>query len=162
MAMNAQAFDEQKAQYLRAIFDTIPQPTFIVDEDVGIRDFNTAAEQFLGDNPAAALQRPGGEAFHCIHADRYGCGKAEPCKDCVIRNSVRKAMQGATTCRELHRAELRTGATTVPITLLVTASLLPYTESPRVLLILENVSSLLKLRPSAGHARRSPSPAHAG
>jgi PAS domain-containing protein len=157
--MNPQAFDEQRVQYLRTIFDTIPQPTFIVDDDVVIRDFNTAAEAFLGPSPVSALHRRGGEAFHCIHADQFGCGKAEPCKDCVIRNSVRKAMQGTTTCRELHRAELRTGANTVPITLLVTASLLPYTDSPRVLLILENLTSLRKLRPAA---HRVPRPAHAG
>ena len=39
---------EQKAQYWRSIFDTIPVPTFIVDPELQIQDFNTAAESFLG------------------------------------------------------------------------------------------------------------------
>ena len=52
--------DEQKAQYLRAIFDAIPLPTFIVDSDVRIEDYNTAAEPFLGDEPAVTLHRRGG------------------------------------------------------------------------------------------------------
>lgn len=160
--MNGQATDEHQVQYLRAIFDTIPQPTFIVDEDVMIRDFNTAAEQFLGSEPATALHQRGGEAFHCIHAERYGCGKTAVCKDCVIRNSVRKAMNGTTTCRELHRAELHTGKHTVPISLLVTASLLPYTDTPRVLLILENVTSIMELCRTAAPSRHHPRSVHAG
>src|ERR1051325_2462394 len=98
--MSIQEKQEQKAQYLRAIFDTIPLPTFIVDADVRIQDFNTAAEQFLGPEPAAALYRRGGEALHCIHSEVSGCGKAEVCRDCIIRNGVSKAMTGRSTCRE--------------------------------------------------------------
>jgi hypothetical protein len=35
--------DIEKRPYLRAIFDTIPLPTFIVDDDVRIQDYNAAA-----------------------------------------------------------------------------------------------------------------------
>lgn len=132
--------EEQQAQYLRAIFDTFPHPTFIVDADVQILDFNTAAEQFLGPEPALALHRRGGEAFHCVHAEAKGCGKTEECKDCVIRNSVHHALTGKATHRELHPAELRTPKGQFGIELLVSASLLPYAEPPRVLLVLEDTS----------------------
>ena len=43
--------EEQEAQYLRAIFDAFPHPTFIVDADVQIQDFNTAANNSLVPNP---------------------------------------------------------------------------------------------------------------
>lgn len=155
--MSRQVRDEHKAQYLRAVFDAIPHPTFIVDDDVQILDFNTAAEQFLGTEPASTLHRRGGEAFHCIHAQSDGCGKAESCKDCIIRNSVNKAMTGTATCRELHKARLRSGRGTVSIDLLVTASLLPYTDTPQALLVLEDMTSIIKAHRSEPNPRRSQS-----
>ena len=143
--MNHAATDEFKAQYLRAVFDSIPHPAFIVDEDVRILDFNLAAEPFLGPEPASALHQRGGEALHCLHAGPQGCGKAAHCRDCIIRNSVRKALAGMGVSRELHRAELRTGEGVAPIELLVTTGLLPYTNTPCAMLILEDLSATLAL-----------------
>jgi PAS domain-containing protein len=124
--------EEQKAQYLRAIFDAFPHPTSIVDADVQIQDFNTAAEKFLGPEPALARYRRGGEVLHCIPAEMKGCGKAAPCKDCIIRNSVNRALTGKATHRELHKAELHTPKGKRAIDLFVTSSLLPYAQPPRV------------------------------
>jgi PAS domain-containing protein len=135
--------DEQRIQYLRAIFDAFPVPAFIVDDDVKIHDFNTAAEGLLGPEPAMALHRRGGEVLHCIHSEMQGCGKAEHCRDCVVRNSINKAFATESTCREVHEAELRTPNGVQTIQLLVTASLLPYTEQPRALLILEEAGGKL-------------------
>jgi PAS domain-containing protein len=142
--------DEQRIQYLRAIFDGFPVPAFVVDDDVNIHDFNTAAEALLGPEPATALFRRGGEALHCIHSEMHGCGKAEPCQDCVIRNSVRKAISTQATLREFHPAKLRTSTGVANIELLVTTHLLPYTEEPRVLVILEEAGGKL----TAGHKCR--------
>jgi PAS domain-containing protein len=144
---------EQKVQYFRAIFDTIPVPTFIMDEDCRIQDFNAAAEAYLGPEPALALHRRGGEVLHCIHADVEGCGKAEPCKDCIIRKSVGRALGGKATYRAMHQAELHTKDGTANIDLLVSASLLPYTESPRALVVLENVNEIVAMK---GSVRKPP------
>ena len=62
-------------------------------------------------------------------------------------------MTGRSTCRRLHRAEVRTRAGTVSIDLLVTASLLPYAEPPRALLILEDVTEIIRLRGSKTRRR---------
>ena len=142
--MCGQDKDEKKAQYLRAIFDGIPVPTFIVDADVRIQDFNTAAEQFLGPDPAIALYLRGGEALHCIHAEKAGCGKAKVCGGCVIRKSVTRAMAGKVASRQLHQVEWRSSHGTTAVDLLVTASLLPYTEPPRALLILEDIREIIR------------------
>jgi PAS domain-containing protein len=128
---------ENSIQFARAIFDSIPMPAFIVDENVQIQNFNTAAEAFLGKEPAAALHRRGGEVLHCIHAEKSGCGTAEACRDCIIRNSVWRAIHGDPTWRQQCRAELRTIQGVTNIDLQVTTSLLPYTEKPQVLLMLE-------------------------
>src|SRR5579862_9494095 len=122
--MTCQELQERKAQYLRAIFDAIPLPAFIVDGDVRIHDFNTAAEPLLGSEPATALHLRGGEAIHCIHSEPNGCGHGAICKHCVIRASVSRAMEARSTCRERHCAELRTSAGRRPIKLLITATLL--------------------------------------
>jgi PAS domain-containing protein len=133
-------------RFLRTVFDAIPLPTFIVDDDVRIQDYNTAAAQLLGPEPELALHHRGGDALHCIHSTAKGCGQSEPCKDCVVRNSVNHAFAGLGTHRQMHKAELRTQGGTVPVDLLVTTTLLPDTDPPRALLILEDVSELLTLR----------------
>jgi len=135
--MYCQERDEQRVQYARALFDGIPLPAFVVDEDVVIRDFNLAAEAFLGPEPASALFRRGGEVLHCIHAAANGCGRAQRCEDCVIRNSVAQAIAGRNTWRQSHQAELREGKRSLFVDLRLTASLLPFTEQPRVLIVLE-------------------------
>lgn len=134
--------DEQRAQYLRAVFDAFPVPAFIVDNDVQVQDFNTAAEHFLGPDASRALHRRGGEVLHCIHAETNGCGKTDFCHDCIIRNGVNRAFAAQETHRERHHAEVRTKKGVTAIDLLVTVSLLPYTDQPRALLILEGAGPL--------------------
>ena len=136
----------EKWDYLRAIFDAIPLPTFIVDEDVRIQDYNAAGAQLLGPEPRLALLHRGGDALHCIHSEANGCGHSEPCQDCVIRNSVNGLFAGGGTHRLTHKAELRSGGNTLVIDLLVTATRFPDPEARRALLILEDVSELLSLR----------------
>lgn len=143
--------------FLRTVFDTVPVPTFIVDDDVRIQDFNTAAGHLLGPEPQRALRRHGGDALHCINSEANGCGRSAPCKDCVIRNSVTNAVTGGTTHRQMHRAEWRSGGKTVVIDLLVTASPLPGPEPRNALLILEDISELPTLRgllPICAHCKK--------
>lgn len=135
---------ERRIQYSRAIFDAIPVPTLIVDEDVRICDFNTAAEALLGSSPASGLHQRGGEVLGCLHAEASGCGKGEQCKDCVVRNGVRKALAGGAVYRERHLATLRRTGRHLNLDLLVTATLLPYTEFPQALLVLENLTELFQ------------------
>ena len=135
--MCCQEKDEQRAQYTRTIFDAIPVPALVVDEDVVIHDLNAAAEEFLGPEAPAALYRRGGEAMHCLRAEPGGCGRAAACADCLIRQSVAQALAGRDTTRQGHRITVRREGESLPVNLLVTASLLPYTEPPRVLVILE-------------------------
>lgn len=144
--------------FSRTIFDAMPIPAFIVDDDVRIRDFNAAAGLLLAPEPLLALHRRGGEALHCINSEANGCGHSVPCKDCVIRNSVSKALSGGCTHRQIHRTELRSGGSkSTVIDLLITASPLPGTEPGNALLILEDVSELLTLRgllPICAHCKK--------
>lgn len=138
--------NRQDRQYLRTIFDTVPLPTLVVDEDVRIQDYNKAAGRLLGPQPELILHRRGGDALHCLHSEEKGCGRGVACQHCVIRNSVKEALTGGETHRRMHKAELRSEEKTVMIDLLVTATPLPGGDSPQVLLILEDISELLTLR----------------
>jgi hypothetical protein len=136
----------QDGQYLRAVFDASPLPTFVVDADIRIHDYNAAAAHLVGPEPELALHRRGGDALHCIHAEAKGCGQSEQCQDCVIRNSLKQTLESGKMHRQIHKAELRSRNETKVIDLLVTAAPLPGSEPPRLLLMLENVSELLTLR----------------
>jgi len=138
--------DAETGRYWRAVFDANPLPMFVVDEDVRIEDFNTAAAQLLGPESRRKLRFRGGDALHCIHAQVSGCGRGEFCRDCVIRNSVQRALQGGRTCRQTHKAELCNEDGIVGLDLLVSTTPLSAGENPRVLLILEDISELLALR----------------
>ena len=138
--------EEEKALHQRAIFDGIPIPVLIVDEDVRIQDFNTAAEELLGPESVTALYRLCGEVFHCVNAEQNGCGKAESCCACAIRTSVNRAVAGEPVHRKMHVTKLRTPNRTVSQELLISATLLPFTETPQVLLALEDISRIVALR----------------
>jgi hypothetical protein len=138
--------DVAERQYLRTIFDVLPLPAFIVDEDVRIEDHNAAAAVLLGPEPEMSIHRRGGEVLHCIRSEPGGCGQSHWCKECVIRNSVKTALDGRVTHRKMHKAEIRRCGKIRAVDLLVTATPLLETEVPRVLLLLEDISELLTLR----------------
>lgn len=136
---------EPKEQFWRAIFDALPLPAFIVDEDVHILGFNAEAEKLLGPAPKSSLWRRGGEVLHCVYAERLGCGHAKPCKNCIIRNSVQDAIKGLNTHRKYFQADLRGNRGVHTLNLFVTAHLLPDTAPPQALLILENAGETVRL-----------------
>ncbi len=135
------------APSFRSLFDAIPSPSFLVDADVRILASNAAAGPLIRGGSRAGLRKRGGEALGCLHADETpeGCGHAASCRDCVIRNSVTKAVRGEATARTRTMAETANGNGLVPIHLLVTASPVPH-DGPEllVLLILEDISELVR------------------
>jgi PAS domain-containing protein len=129
----------------RAIFDAIPHPALIVDEDMRVQNFNREAEKMLGATPKSALWRRGGEALHCIYAGQWGCGKSPACQHCIIRTSVKNAFNGLNTRRKYLELTLQGSRGSTSVSMFITAHLLPETEFPQVLLILENLKETLRL-----------------
>ena len=80
----------------RVLFDAVPIPVFVVDEDIHILEYNAAAARLVGEHPQVVIRRRGGEVLHCIHARETaaGCGGALACRDCVVRQSVQTAWRG--------------------------------------------------------------------
>lgn len=148
-----------KAGFLREVFDAIPAMLLIVDDDVKILHLNTTASNGLGLDIKDVHRKRGGEALHCVHTteDPKGCGHAQACKDCIIRNSVASAMQGGKTYRKATRMEFVNGGKKTEMHLLVTAAPFRHEDKSYVLLTLENVSELIQLRsllPICMHCKR--------
>ena len=134
-------------QYYRSLLDAIPMPILVVDEDVRIMDFNKAAVTMLGDPSEFVFQRRGGEVLHCIHSTDVseGCGHGPHCSTCIMRNSVNESILGKNIHRQRTTIQLVAGDAVNEIDMLVTTAPIPGLEK-RVLLILEDISELTKLR----------------
>lgn len=132
-------------QFLQSIFDAIPAFVFIVDEDVRLHFWNAPARALVGEDSTQVYMKRGGEVLHCIQAieAKHGCGTATFCDECVIRNSVGKAMTDGKTSRDFARVERRVGDSTSEVYLLVTSSPFHYKEQDYAMLLIEDVSRLL-------------------
>lgn len=137
-----------KTDFLRGIFDAIPAILLIVDDDVRILHINATASNHLSLDIKNIYKKRGGEVLHCIHATDVpgGCGRGPACKDCLIRNAVSKAIQGGATYRLNTKMELRSGDETKEMYLYLTASPFQYENRTYVLLTLEDISELIRLR----------------
>ena len=149
----------QMGDLVEIILDTIPAPIFVVDEDVQILGCNQAVFQMLAQEPELVIRRRAGEVLHCLHATEVpeGCGRSGFCGDCLIRNSVREAVQGRQVVRKRARVELLAGGTVMEAYLLVTTGPLVYRGQTLVLLILEDISELMELKkilPICAHCKR--------
>jgi len=133
---------------LARAFDAIPSPVFVVDEDVRILEYNTAAAALLTAEKPDVLKLRGGEVLHCIHHydEEDGCGQAEACTDCVIRDAVTKACQGGSVVRARQKMELVRDEKTIEVYILITASPFSFQDSTYAILVLEDISELIQLR----------------
>lgn len=129
---------------LANVFDALPLPALVVDSDVRIIEFNLAAAKMLEGVPFAVIRPTAGYALHCFHSadDVQGCGQAEACQDCGIRNSVRDVLAGAKPGRKVVHMSLIRDGQPVDVNFLVTAALVPDEPEPLALLILDDAAEL--------------------
>ncbi len=140
--------DERDARdrYYRVLLNTIPAALFVVDDKLMIHDFNDAAQETFGLLPSKVLNRRGGEVLQCLHATDVpeGCTKGPVCRSCVIKNSVTDSLSGQHVTRRRMRVVLVSGDQRKDVDLLVTSSPLPKGEAPLSLLVLEDVSQIIR------------------
>ena len=143
----AEVFFEKNA-FLRSIFNAVPAMMLVVDADVSICFWNTAASKLVGTDKALIYRKRGGEVLGCVHAtdDPEGCGRGAHCKDCVVRNAVQKVVSGGMVYRQKTRMELHNNGAVVEVHMLVTAASFIFDEMSFVLLTLEDISELMQLQ----------------
>ncbi|MBW1924112.1 MAG: PAS domain-containing protein [Deltaproteobacteria bacterium] len=97
----------------RRILDAFPSMVFLVDEEFKIRHANRAAREILEDQERSILCKLCGNVIGCINSEASpgGCGTAEQCRDCVMRQSVAMALQGRESLRRYAPFRLVSGDT---------------------------------------------------
>jgi hypothetical protein len=137
-------------RYFRTLFDAVPSPVLIVDDDLRILDYNVAGAELLGEDRRLQYMKRGGDALYCVHSfeSPEGCGRSGDCGDCIIRNSVSEALRDGKVCRRrtmMHLVDAQ-AESRKEVMLLVTASPFRYEEKNLVLLVLDDVSELMRLQ----------------
>ena len=135
-------------EFLRELFNSIPTPCIVVDDDVRIFFYNAAASKIIGRDENLVYMKRGGEALHCISSTEMsdGCGHAPACKECVVRNSAARAIQGDKTFRSVTRMKLVGKDDVTEIHLMVSVSPLLYDGRSLAVLFLEDISEIIQLR----------------
>jgi len=129
------------------IFDEMPIVAFVVDADVRIKAANVEAKRVISDETGIYDKR-GGEVLKCVHSSVHesGCGHAPECKNCLIRNSIIKARDGAKTYRLHSVLKLEKPEGSILFHALITATPFSYDNEAFYLLMIENVNELMMLK----------------
>ncbi len=132
--------------FLNTILDKIPFPVFLMDDDVRIHVYNLAAISLFGIELGRVNRVRCGDAFCCVYSMPDGCVGSEACKECVIRNSVRKSYGGSKVVREKTDIQLVRGNKVEQIQMLVTTEPLKCNDELYVIVMLEDIIERKKLR----------------
>ncbi len=126
----------------RVVFDAIPIPVLVVDENVSILEYNAAAANLIGDDKRQVLARGCGEVLRCTQAleNPEGCGNGTACAECVLRQSVEAAAEGQGVTRRWARLELLENGQARKVNLRVSTQPFTCQRHSFILLILEGLN----------------------
>ncbi len=139
------------------IFEEYPDPTFIVDRQARVLVANRAARALLGDvSGAPALLGHAGDVFDCVHArEPGGCGYQESCQACVVRSSVEQAFTGGVVRRALAIVHVHRAGSDARVSVHVSAFAIHHGGDRRVVVTLEDVSDLVRLKGEVSQAEQA-------
>lgn len=140
--------EAEKKNLLRVVFDALPSAVLVVDQDVNVQEYNSAAADLLLTGSESMLKQRAGELFHCVHASEspQGCGRALSCRHCVIRNAVTEAFRGERLVRLRTKIELVRDSGKVVVYALITASPFSFAGTPHALLVIEDMREITELQ----------------
>jgi hypothetical protein len=131
--------------FLLTIFNAIPNPTLIVDDDIKILFYNQSAASLVTDD-VNIIRKRAGEVLHCIRSIEKGCGQSEYCRDCIIRNSVNESIVGAKVYRKQATLTFATNNKEIEAFFLITTTPFNYRGEILVILSIEDISELIQLK----------------
>ena len=140
--MNRVAVQFLDQGFHRMLFDAMPMPVFVMDEDVHVLECNAAAARLFGPDKQTVVKRRGGEVLHCVHAMKVpeGCGRAPACSDCPVRKAVQAASRGRCVTRQKAQMEVVVGGRPARVDLQISCNPLTYERSKFILLVLEGLN----------------------
>ena len=127
------------------IFDAYPAPTFVVDPDLRVLALNRVARDLVGElDYAPLLVARVGDVVECLRA-AGGCGRADACESCSVREAVRRAFTTGAVHRLKTEMRTRRDGRAVDACILVSASPVVHEGARRVVLTLEDISEVARL-----------------
>lgn len=138
--------DDVNGNLHTTLFDANPIPTFVLDVDHCVVDFNAAASAFVGAPVPDGVGLTLGDLVHCANASSGSCSSNPDCQSCGIRSSIQAALSGNITTRLMHRFERSIHEQTETVVVLVTAAPVQDGDNILALLIVEDVSEAVRLR----------------
>jgi len=128
-----------------AMLNAIPVPLFLVTRDVRLLWANDWAVSHLGVIRKYSRRHAPAELLHCFQTGA-GCGSRATCEQCVIRRSVAAALGGQSVHQEKATLQLQAEGAVRDVHLLVTASPVREAGPDVALLIIQDISELIRLR----------------
>ncbi|MCP4682972.1 MAG: sigma-54-dependent Fis family transcriptional regulator, partial [Desulfobacterales bacterium] len=109
---------------------------------------NNTLEQTFGISEVDVIDKRGGEALNCVHSSKSpkGCGYADVCNSCGVRNTALEALNGGKVQRNKAKIQFQVNGEVSDLNLLVSASPFDYEGERLAIIILEDISELNKLR----------------
>ncbi len=138
------------ASLLARILETVAYPTFVVDLGLDVLHANGAAER--AGNREVQPRRLGDYLGCSAAAGEPGCGFSRGCDRCVIRDSVRRALQGDAVRRVLAVVERQEGRGKREICLQVSAAAIEHERRNLAVVTLDEANDLFHLRSLASSA----------
>jgi transcriptional regulator with PAS, ATPase and Fis domain len=137
-----------KEGFLKNLFESLPCGVLVVDRDRRVQAVNNVLERTLGISQAAAIGKRGGEALRCIYAfhRKEGCGFAEECQSCKVRNTALEALAGNRVHRNKANIQLLLDGEASDLQVLVSAAPFNHDGERLAIIILEDITELNNLR----------------
>jgi hypothetical protein len=125
----------------RVLFDAMPLPVFVVDNDINILEYNAAGARLLVEGWQTRKHRRSGDVLQCLHATESpgGCGRSAACSRCGLREAVNAAFRGQPVTRQWAAMELNRQRKPAKVNLRVSCQPFSYGKSDFVLLVLEGL-----------------------
>lgn len=130
------------------LLDALPIPLYLLDRSMQLLWSNRQGREIFERMRSYRDLGKSGDALGCIHAFETtgGCGGSAACAQCVLRRAVEQAYGGRRVCQEKTTLHVRTPEGCKDVHLLVTATPIADSERELVLLCLQDISELIRLR----------------
>lgn len=124
-----------------ALFQAVPVPILVVDKELELWEYNTAAARSIGEPRKDNQRRLLGEALKCVHAHETakGCGHEGRCTDCTLYWAVRAAADGQRVSRQWARVDVEQQGKRAKLNLQVSSTPFVFGQYSLVLLMLEGL-----------------------
>lgn len=134
--------------FLKTLFESIPCGVLVVDRDQRVKAVNNLLERAFGISRGEVINKRSGEVLRCIHSfeSPEGCGFADYCQTCQVRNTALEALAGRQIHRNKAKIQLLIDGKVRDMLMLVSAAPVEHQGERLAVIILEDITELNNLR----------------